>query len=209
MIRRALAYIAATVAGPRQAFTLMLFDEAGFAVAVGALLAAALAWVFIFASWAIAGWEPWLTPWLTISAELYYGWEAIFILPVMMAGWMLFSGAVQILSRLLGGNGSFESTARVLALSIAVSNFLLLIPSLGLAVVALFADQGMAWWESLAHHSGGEVVLWILLGAEALWLGFLTAVGVRVSQKLRNPRSFMVSIPAIVVYYGFLLVFFR
>lgn len=187
----------------------MLFDEAGFAVSMGLLLVVALAWTFIFVAWAVAGWEPWLNPWLAIDSKIYYSWEALFAAPVIFSGWMLMSGFVQLLSRRIGGGGSFEATARLLALSIAVCHLVVLLPSLILALCAITARVDPAWWQEVSRSDPANVIILLLGTLTFVWLVLLTSIAVRAAHKTRPRRSFLVAIPAVVLYVVFTSVFLR
>ena len=208
-MKRALAYILAAITGPRRGFTLMLFDEGGFAVSIGLLLAVAFAWALTFLGWALAGWEPWGTPWLAIPPDVYYGWETLFAVPVILLGWLLASGFVQLMSRQLGGGGSFEATARLLALSIAVCNFVLLLPALVLAVLAVTGVLDAEWWQEISRPGAAQSIVWFLGAVSMFWLGSLTTIAVRAAHKTRSRRSLLVAIPTVVLYHGFVLVFLR
>ena len=209
-MRRALAYVFGTVTKPRQAFTLILFDSGGLSISFFLLVAVAAAWAFTSLEWAMAGFEPRMSPWLAISPEHYYFWEALMTLPVMTAGWLLVSGFVQLVSHRLGGGGSFEATAKLLALSISISSFVLLIPSLVLAFFALVGARDAAWYPDVFHsgNMAGIAVL-VLIMAEAVWMGWLTVVAIRAAHKLRPRLSFIVAIPTVGLYHGFVLVFLR
>ena len=187
----------------------MLFDEAGFAVSMGILLAVAFAWAFIFVVWALAGWEPWLNPWLAIDSETYYGWEALFVVPVIFSGWMLMSGGVQLLSRRFGGGGSFEATSRLLALSLAVCHLVVLLPSLILALYAMTARADPAWWQEVSRSGPANAIVWLLGTLTIVWLVMLTSIAVRAAHKTRPRPSFLVAIPAVVLYVVFMSVFLR
>ncbi|MBE0557945.1 MAG: hypothetical protein IH628_11995, partial [Proteobacteria bacterium] len=136
-MKRAFVYIMGILTRPRQGFTLILFDAQSLSVSFLLLLASAVAWATAVFGLALAALEPWATPWLVIPSSEYYYWEALFALPVILTGWMLASGFAQLMSHRVGGGGSFEATAKLLALSIAISSLVHVIPALALAFFAL------------------------------------------------------------------------
>ncbi len=209
-VKRVLSYIAATVTGPRQGFMLILFDAKGLAATTGLLAAFAVAWAVVFLGLASAGFEPWAPPWLTIPSTQYYAWEALFVTPVVFAGWLIASGFAQIVSHRGGGAGSFEATAKLLALSIAVPMLVLLIPALLVTALAVSGHIGAMWW--VAEPRAGGAVTWvalILVLAEAVWMTVLVSTAVRAAHKIRPRRSFLIAIPATILYHAFVLVFVR
>ncbi len=53
-------------------------------------------------------------PFLRIPNDQYYLWEAIFIVPVSLGGWIMIAGIVQLVARQFGGYGDFERTVALL-----------------------------------------------------------------------------------------------
>lgn len=209
-MKRTLAYILATLKGPRQGFTLMLFDEQGFAVSLLLLLSVGAGWSLACLGWAVAGLEPWVTPWLSIPLKTYYGWEALMAIPMIFTGWLIASGCAQLLSRQVGGNGSFEATARLLAVAIAVSRLVTVIPALVAAVLASVGALDAQWWREAFQTSGSSAIfVWALVVIEASWLGMLTTVGVRAAHKVRPRRSIGVAVFTVALYYGFTFIALR
>lgn len=209
-MKRALAYILGTLSAPRQTFTLIVFDAQGFSISILCLLAASIAWAFAVLAWAISGYQPWASPWLAIPVSEYYFWQALFTVPVHLAAWVLVSGFVQLTSQRSGGGGSFEATAKLLALSIAVSRLALLIPACLAALLALTGALDAAVW--LDAFRGGNLassILGLLMLAEVTWMTVLTSVAVRAAHKLRLRPSVRVAAPAVLLYYAFILIFFR
>jgi hypothetical protein len=209
-MKRVLAYVIGTVTSPRQGFTMILFDAQGLSTSVLLLFTAAIVWALATLGWAIASLQPWMTPWLSIPPEEYYLWQTVLTIPVLFAGWILASGFVQLTSHRIGGGGSFDATARLLALSIAIPKLVLAIPVLVLAVlVSAGALNASTWLQNLDQGGPATGIVALLLSAEAVWTGILTSFAVRAAHKLRARRSVLVAIPTVLVYYGFVLVFLR
>jgi len=209
-MKRALAYILGALSAPRQTFTLIVFDAQGLSLSFFCLVAAALTWALAVLGWAAAGYQPWASPWLAIPISEYYFWQALFAIPVLLAAWVLTAGFVQLASQRSGGGGSFEATAKLLALSIAVSRLVLLIPA---CLVALFALAGAvdasAWLNAFRGGNLAPAIVWLLILAEAAWMTLLTSITVRAAHKLRLRPSIRVAVPAVLLFYAFIYIFLR
>ena len=209
-MKRSLAYILGTLTAPRQTFTLIMFDAQGLSISFLCLVAAAIAWALAALALAFAGFQPWTSPWMAIPLSQYYFWQALLAVPVILAAWMLVAGFVQLGAQRSGGGGSFEATAKLVALSIAVSGLVLLIPAWLLALLALAGTVDAASLLSMLRAGGfATAVLWLLILSEAVWMTLLTSVAIRAAHKLRFRPSVRVAVPAVFLYYVFVLVFFR
>ena len=209
-MKRALAYILGALTAPRQTFALIVFDAQGLSISFLCLVAAAITWALAVFVWAVAGYQPWAPPWLAIPDSEYYYWQGLFALPVYLAAWVLIAGFVQLVSQRSGGGGSFEATAKLLALSIAVSRLVLLIPACLVALLALAgAVDASSWLSAFRGGSFATSIVWVLVLAEAAWMTLLTSIAVRAAHKLRLRPSVWVAVPAVLLYYAFILIFLR
>jgi len=209
-MKRSLAYILGALTAPRQTFTLIVFDAQGLFLSFVCLVAAAIAWALAALGLAVAGFQPWASPWLAIPVSEYYFWQALFAVPVILSAWMLVAGFVQLSSQRSGGGGSFEATAKLLALSIAVSRLVLLIPAWLLALLTLAGAVDVTSLLTMLRAGGlATTIVWLLILAEAVWMTLLTSVTVRAAHKLRIRPSIRVAVPAVLLYYVFVLIFFR
>lgn len=66
----------------------------------------------------LSGFEPFTTPWLVLDPKVYYLAETFFLTPVVFAAWILGTGILQILGRLFGGQGRFETTLQMTGYSL-------------------------------------------------------------------------------------------
>jgi hypothetical protein len=65
--------------------------------------------------------------WLAMPSEMFYLWEAVYLTPLMMMLWILFSAVAHLVSGHQGGRGCFETTLAVLGFAEAVP-FTILFP---------------------------------------------------------------------------------
>jgi hypothetical protein len=205
-----IVYIAGSIASPRQTFTLMLFDAQGLGVSFFVILTIAILSAFAALAFDLAGFSPFLAPWLAIPSSAYYFCEALFIVPVMLAGWVLTSGFVQLMAKRFGGGGSFDATARLLALAIALPTLVILIPGIVLGLLATANEVDARWWFQ-EIRMGGIVagIACLLMVIEAGWMVILVSIAIRVVHKLRTRRSLLLAILTAIAYHGFMMIFVR
>jgi len=131
-------------------------------------------------------------PFLKIPAESYYLWQTIFTIPVGLIGWILFAGSAQLLSKSLGGRGTFEDNLAVLGLP-----FILMLPFSWLpeTMVAIFvpAWSGMPVWNTIDF---------ILIGISTLWFLIVSVIALKQAQNLSPGRAFFATLISLVPAIG-------
>jgi hypothetical protein len=69
--------------------------------------------------------------WLAIPSEMFYLWEPVYLTPLMMVLWILFSAVAHLVSGHQGGRGCFETTLAVLGFAETVAfTILFLVPDI-------------------------------------------------------------------------------
>jgi hypothetical protein len=188
---------------------LVQFDQRGLSTSVLVLFVVAVMWSITFLGLWVAGLEPLASPWLVIPRPTYFLWEALFIGPLLFADWILTSGFFQLTCRLLGGGGSFESAARLVALSIGVSRVALLLPALVVALCGVSNLLGPNWLSIQLETATAFGIGGLLVFFEAAWMCTLMFFAARSAHKLRPRASLLTAIPTVIVYYAFALIFVR
>src|SRR5690349_23530860 len=96
---------------PETAFTNILTHPDGqhFALFCVTITSGLYTLMYIFLTMADAA-PSTFTPWLNIEKENYYYYNQFLLAPSMFICWVLTAGFVQIISRTVGGKGSFEQT---------------------------------------------------------------------------------------------------
>jgi hypothetical protein len=138
-------------------------------------------------------WRPWVS---IIPFERYYLWEAVFLVPVSYQLWIAFAAVAHLLARAQHGSGTFEGTAAVLAFTYSVP----------LIVLMWLPDQ----LQSLVYGietRGGLVALYGT--AAGVWALVLSALGLRIVERLSAVRSLVTAAAAMLLSYvpaGLLLI---
>lgn len=180
--RRFWSYCWGTIAHPREVVAQVAREEKKVAYGFAAVMLLCILYsvaVFIgFTKGAVpGGYEPFLR----IPVESYYFWQALFTTPVGLIGWILFAGAAQLLSRRVGGQGSFEDNLAVLGLP-----FILFLP------LSWLPEQVMTffpkWWDAPMWQASTP----FRVGFSVAWLALVSIIGVRQVQKLSLARATLV-----------------
>ena len=131
-------------------------------------------------------------PFLRIPTEFYYLWQTFFTIPVGLIGWILFAGAAQLLSRSLGGQGTFEDNLAVLGFP-----FILMLPFNWFPEIAvtLFAPE---WWGTPTW----DTIDLILVGVSTLWFLIVSVIALRRPQSLSLGRAISVALVSLVPVIG-------
>src|SRR3712207_5747240 len=140
-------YLAFTFVHPQTALADLLADRRGRAFA--ALALGTVAVLYSLTEWFLYGQhDPIPAPFLSIPADEYYAWAALFGVPTFIGGWLLATGAMQLVSRALGGHGRFEDLATALAWATGVATLFTLVPdftSSALGVYETWDPTGLSW----------------------------------------------------------------
>lgn len=131
-------------------------------------------------------------PFLRIPTESYYLWQTFFTIPVGLIGWILFAGSAQLLSRSLGGKGTFEDTLAVLGFP-----FILLLPLSWFPeiMVTVFTPE---WWSTTTW----DTIDFILIGVSTLWFLIISIVALRRTHNLPFHRAVFTALVSLVPVIG-------
>jgi hypothetical protein len=205
-----LAYFAAFVRHPRRTWAQLLGDPAKLRYGFLAVLTVGLGYAVTVAGIAWSGGTP-SPPWLAIPPAEYFKWEVLFVAPVTALCWVLAGGVMHLLSKPLGGRGTFDDTLALLGFAIALPTFVSLIPDAIRALLTSFGVINRAAWERAVNEPGTAdfVFLWAYMVAYVLALLWLFPIAVACSQRLRRWPAIVVGIVGAVVYQGVYFIFIR
>jgi hypothetical protein len=148
----------------------------------------------------LAGAEPYYwEPFIRIPLEAWYLWQTFITIPVTISTWILLAGCVQLLSALLGGTGSFEDTAAVLALPLMILIPAMLIPD----IIVDFILPG-----ELVHLPlFWNVVNLLRLIIASVWVVIVQVLAVREAQTLSSSWAVVVTTVSLLPYMFFTLTY--
>ena len=151
-----------------------------------------------------------LTPWLNISKENYYSINRFLLAPSMIICWFTATSFIQVISRLLGGAGTFEQTLSTISLSISIAMWGALIHDLPMsflsAVGIIDASQHEIAMNSLTIF---RTILWICYSIYFIAFFILFPISVRVVHKLNWIKSIIIGSLAFIIFQTIFLIFNR
>lgn len=151
-----------------------------------------------------------LAPWLRISSNTYFWWEAAFIAPVIIGSGLLAAACMYLLARVGRGTGSFDDTLALLGPAVAVCTAVTLVPDL---IIGALLNTGVVasdvWMREITRPSATLALVWAYL--LAYLAAFLVAFPMVARAAHRLPWRYAVPIgwATFAIYQGVLLVFVR
>ena len=150
-----------------------------------------------------------LPPFLRIPEQQYYYYELAFLVPLFLFTWLLASSIAYVMSKTLGGKGSFDPLLGGFGLTMAVSAYFTLIPDY---------IQGILWstgWLPFSRYqelTGSGILLavvWAYMLAYTLSHLILYAITVHRTQSLGKLRSSVVSLVSFIGSFAVWITFAR
>ncbi len=157
-----------------------------------------------FVLWALGDATVTMPAFLKIPEDRYYYYELIFAIPVFLFVWILAGGIAYVLSKALGGSGSYDSILGGFGIAALISAYFTLIPDF---------IQGTLWttgwvpfneYQDATSHGPLLVVVWGYILAYNVSHLVLYTVTIRFSQNLSILKS---TIVATISYFGSVSIF--
>jgi hypothetical protein len=205
------AYYLGTILRPRRTFEALLVDQHRLRFGLLALALNAALYTLVYVFLVLGHGAPSrFAPWLAIPSDAYYSYNRFILAPSMVAGWILAAGVAQLLSRLFGGQGSFEDTLSVLGFGISIACLTSLVHDLPDSFLGAIGLLDLRQYEvALNSATIWRAILWSCYLLSAAWFLVLFATGVGVAQRLRRGVSVLVGALAYAVYQFVFLIFNR
>ncbi|MCU0344046.1 MAG: YIP1 family protein [Ignavibacterium sp.] len=151
-----------------------------------------------------------LIPWLNISKEDYYSINRFLLAPSMIICWFTATSFIQVISRLLGGAGTFEQTLSTISLSISIAMWGALIHDLPMSFLSAVGVIDASQHE-IAMNSPTifRTILWICYSIYFIAFFILFPISVRVVHKLNWIKSIIIGSLAFIIFQTIFLIFNR
>ena len=165
--------------------------------------------VFIFLS--IGGGAPSsFEPWLAVPKDVYYFYNRFWILPSMLACWILAAGVAHLLSYLVSGKGSFEDVLSVFGFGITVATFFSALHDVTDSFLGAIGLLDLRWYELALNTPTIWRTIWgILYGIAIILLFVLSILGVSRAEKIKLRHALWIGFIAAIIYQMMFLVFNR
>jgi len=166
-------------------------------------------YIITSAALAVAGAAPTAPVFFGMDVDNYYFWQMIFVLPMILAAWLVSAGVIRILDRREKDRPGFGGTAALAGVALSSALFLAWIPS---AAEAAFLALGMGQgeWVDLFSDPGPWQTAYIVFYAIAAALvlrNFLLAA--RILRKKPGAGAIIAGIAAAAVAVGVFIAFIR
>jgi hypothetical protein len=151
-----------------------------------------------------------MAAWLAIPLERYFFWEVFFIGAVTFGCWILASGVVYLLSRVVGGKGTFDDTLAALGFAVAIpTTFAFLHDCITGFMTATGIMSAAAWERSISTPGIGMVLFWAYMLIYLLGLLVFFPIATTISQRLNRWHGLWIGLLGVAVYQGVYFIFIR
>ncbi len=204
-------YYLGTILGPGRTFAALLKDKRRMRFGLLALALNALLYTLVYVFLTRAGGAPSsFTPWLNIPREVYYFNNQFLVAPSMVGCWILAAGVAQLLSRALGGKGSFEDMLCVLGFAICIACLASLAHDLPDSLLGAIGLLNQREYEvALNSPTIWQAILLTLYSISIVWFIVLFTKGIGIVQGLRLGPALLVGFISFAVYQGVFFIFNR
>ena len=202
-------YYWSSIVRPGVAFNNLIKDNKSLRFSIVAISITAILYTLVYVFLIFGGGQP-FKPWLDIPLETYYNYNVFFCAPSMFLGWILASGVVHILSRIVTTSGTFEQTLCVFGFGISIASWTtgihdVLTSFLGAIHVINQNDYELA----LNTPTIWRTLLWLQMSAYLIWFIILFAKGVRSVYAVNIGQASILGTTGFIIYQLFFLIFNR
>jgi len=174
------------------------------------LAAAALGYSVVALLLAVANAKPMPEPYLRIPDADYFAAGALFYAPVIVAAWLLASGAIYLAARAMRGGPRFDELLAATAFASGLGTLGTLVADLvtsPLRAIGVIDEQ--AWEASITQRGGWFVFTWTTLAIYIALFLVTYPLAVRRSTHLGWPGAIAIGVAGFLVFQGFEYVFIR
>lgn len=144
--------------------------------------------------WAFGAADVTLPAFLKIPEQQYYLYELAFLIPLFIITWLLASAIAYVMSKALGGSGTFDALLGGFGLTMAVSAYFTLIPDYIQGILWTTALVPFQEYQEITGKGMLLVIVWTYMLAYTFSHLILYSVVVRHTQGLSKIRSAAVGI---------------
>jgi hypothetical protein len=160
------------------------------------VLILAVLWEFALLLWALGGATPTIPSFLKIPDEQYYFYQLIYYIPMFLVAWLLASGIAYVLSKALGGSGSYDTILGGFGMAACISGYFALIPDFIQGVLWSTGWIPFAEYQELTSHGILAVIVSGYLLAYSIAYLLLYSATIHYSQNLSKSKSVLVAVIA-------------
>lgn len=191
-----------TIIKPGRSFERLLNKEKYFSLGFLYILIPIIGYTLMYVFLTIANGAPSVfTPWLNIPKESYYSINRFLLAPSVIICWLVASSSIQIFSRMNKGEGTFEQTLTVIALSISISMWGGLIHDLPMSFLSAVGIIDAKQHE-IAMNSPTifRTLLWICYSLYFIAFITLFPISVKIVHKLNWIKSILIGVFGFIIF---------
>jgi len=197
------------VCSPRTTITELASNPRAAFVGLKYIFILAVLYELAFVLWALGDATPTMPAFLKIPEDQYYYYELLFAIPVFLIVWLVAGGTAYVLSKVLGGSGSYDAILGGFGIAALISAYFSLIPDF--IQGALWTTGWVPFDEYQEATSRGPllVLVWGYITAYNVSHLVLYTVTIRYSQNLGTLKSAIVATISYFTSIGIFITFIR
>jgi hypothetical protein len=158
---------------------------------------------------AVAGAVPTAPVFFGMDVDNYYFWQMIFVLPVILAAWLVTAGVIRILDGREKDRPGFGGTAALAWAALSSALFLAWVPS-GVEAAFMAFGMGQGEWVGLLSNPGPWQTAYLVFYAVAAAMAFRNfMLAARLLRKKSGPGAVVAGLAAAAVAAGAYVAFIR
>lgn len=202
-------YYRSTIVKPAHAFKELIRGKRSLRFSVVALSITAILYTLVYLFLILGGGQPY-KPWLNIPLDVYYRYNVFFCAPSMFLGWILATGVVHVLSRLITTNGTFEQTLCVFAFGISIASWTTGIHDIVTSFLgAMHIIDQHSYEKALNSPTIWRTLLWIQMLAYLIWFILLFSKAAGTVYRIKIWQAIVLGTSGFLIYQFFFFIFNR
>lgn len=202
-------YYCSVFTRPAVTFAMLMDDSRKLRFSFFAVFITALLYTFVYVFLIFGDGRP-FKPWLNIAPEEYYRYNVFFCLPSMFLAWILASGVLQLVSRLITRQGTFEQALAVTGFAISIASWSTGIHDILTSFLgAVHIIDQQQYEAAMNSPTIWRILLWVQMLIYLVWFILLFSKGSKVVYGTRTWQAALLGALAFVMYQGFFFIFNR
>jgi len=197
------------VRSPRTAITELASNPRAVFVGFKHIFILAVLYELVFVLWALGDATVTMPAFLKIPEDRYYFYELIFAIPVFFIVWIVAGGTAYLLSKAIGGNGSYDTMLGGFGIAALISAYFALIPDFIQGVLWTTGWMPFAEYQEATSRGPLLVLVWGYIVAYNVSYLVLYTATIRYSQNFGILKSAIVAIISYFTSVGIFITFVR
>ena len=181
------------IRSPKTAITRLANDPRAAFVGFKHIFLYAVLYEFVTVLWAFGDARPTMPAFLKIPDDQYYYYQLTFEIPMILTAWLLAGSIAYMLSKALGGKGSYDTILGGFGIAAFVSAYFVLIPDFIQGVLWSTGWVPFSEYQEITSRGPLAVLVWGYILAYNVSYLILYTITIRYSQNLSKLKSAFVA----------------